>query len=353
MQEAHGEPFERARRVLPRQGPVGEAFGLLGDELHHGLAQHRHGRVHHTRPDLGERRLLAGGDEAFRLSQVPVVPGLDGALHGLEVDDDDVLDLGDGAVDVAGEREVDELQARADVLGADDGAAAAAGDDEVRVPHGRVHVGDLLDAVAGGEVGAAAGCGVHGDVPHPTGPQRRDDRAGVGAGTDEHDARAGPALDADELEGFPDDGPARAVELGLVGHLARGLQGLLDRDGERERRVPLGLRGLQRATQLAGDLALAEHHRLEPAGDAEQVVQRVLAAVGVPVVETLPERRDGLRVGVVDLEDDLDTVAGGEHDCAAHARLCAGKVRQPIDRRAGAFDGRQSLPIVLDGENLQ
>ena len=80
------------------------------------------------------------------------------------------------------------------------------------------------------------------------------------------------------------DGGRRGAALAdrrLVAHALPGLERLVEEPvGDRAGRVPL-VRRLVGLADLGEDLRLAGHHRVEAAGDAEQVARRRLAAVDV------------------------------------------------------------------------
>ena len=89
--------------------------------------------------------------------------------------------------------------------------------------------------------------------------------------------------------------------------------------------VPSLLAGAQRLADLAEDLALADHHRVEPGRHLEQVRDRRLVVVHVEggttssgrcagQVAEQPVRSLDAAVEAVDLGVDLDPVAGGEHE---------------------------------------
>ena len=154
---------------------------------------------------------------------------------------------------------------------------AAAGDHEVDVGHlgGEVGAGGQgPDAAGGGERPGTAGGGVHADVAGAAGLERGQRRARVGAGADEHAAdrrtsRAGPrsamsrATPTTERPVAPS--PVR------LSTSARDAGGRLEQGLEAGRRGAVAAGGGQRAADLPGDLPLADDHRVEPAGDGEQV----------------------------------------------------------------------------------
>ena len=165
--------------------------------------------------------------------------------------------------------------------------------------------------------------------------------------------------------------PAQRPEA-LVGHLDRGvadrrrapadpglgagpladLERVAEQQVERRARRALPLRQLPCVADLAEDLGLAEHGRVEPGGHLEQVGDRGLVVLAVEVGAQLVGRQPGqlaeevadVGVGAVEaLGDgvDLGAVAGREHDDLADVRS------QPqVDQRLGPG-------VAVEGDALE
>ncbi len=100
-------------------------------------------------------------------------------------------------------------------------------------------------------------------------------------------------------------------------------QGVAEQQVERGARRPFALGDLPRRADLAEDLALAEHGRVEPGGDLEQVGHRAVVVLAVEVrrelvdaeVAELAQEVADVGVGAVEaLGDDVDlgAVARGQ-----------------------------------------
>jgi hypothetical protein len=160
----------------------------------------------------------------------------------------------------------------------------------------------------------------------------REARARVRAGADEEDARGRPVGDAalGEVEREADHGPAGALQaragLDAAGRVGRGLEEALEARARGAARAG----ALEGPADLAGDLALADDHGLEPGGDGEQVLGDRVAALDVDaaadvvagdpagaadhVDRGLDGQRAGGGEGLLDVEVGLEAVAGGEDD---------------------------------------
>ena len=214
------------------------------------------------------------------------------------------------------------------------------------------------------------------------------------AGAD--DEHLGAVERAEHLPGLVQPGgdqrAAGAVDAGLGAGPLADPQGLLGERAELPAGGPGVLRGAQRVPDLAEDLALADDHRVQPAGHREQVRDGAVLVVHVEVRGELVqgdagppgEQLGGLgeaAVELVDLGVDLDPVAGGEHDRLG--RVVAGDhvgeqlgdgvggQRDPleqVDRRAAvgqaddedahvvttsASAGRGDLALLVEGQDLQ
>ena len=210
--------------------------------------------------------------------------------------------------------------------------------DHDRGARGRTGVlggGHGADAVLGGEGGAAAGGGVHADVLRAALAERRERHSRVRARADQQHAGGAPVRDpaVGELEGEPHERPAGAAQRGVVLDLALRLARALEQPLELGRRGAVRAGRGQRAAHLAGDLALAGDHGLEPGGDREQVLHDAGAGVhGGGRVQGVggdaAARGDGgqdpghigVAGGTVHIDVRLEAVARREHDCAAGSR---------------------------------
>ena len=135
-----------------------------------------------------------------------------------------------------------------------------------------------------------------------------------------------------------------AVERGLgVGPLADA-QRLLEGAGEVAGERTGVLRGGEGLAELAEDLRLAERHRVEAGGKGEEVLHRLGVEVHVDVVgELVPGQSDrlderGAEVGEaaverLDVGDELEPVAGGEHGRPAHVLPRPGAAEERVDPR--------------------
>ena len=149
----------------------------------------------------------------------------------------------------------------------------------------------------------------------------------------------------------------RAAQLGAVAHATAGVRRLLEQPLQLAAGHAVGTGRVERATHLAGDLVFADDHRLEPAGDGEQVgcdirplmhrdgrTQQVDGNIGCRG-HRLDDRldRDRLAAGerLVDVEIGLEPIARREHDGAGHEQLV---IHEGARRRGGAH--RETLQDV-------
>ena len=146
------------------------------------------------------------------------------------------------------------------------------------------------------------------------------------------------------------EAPAASIPVLCVHPLAdaqRLLRQLVQRPPDRAR----GVRGGVGGAQLAEDLRLADHHRVEPGGDGEQVLHGRTRVVHVEVLGELGQRQRGVpaqhggdvgeaAVEGVDDRVDLDAVAGRQHhhlgDVAAAQHLVE-QLGDLVDPDGGAF----------------
>ena len=258
-----------------------------------------------------------------------------------QVEQLDAGQLGHRGVDVRRHAEVDdERRAR--------GGAAREG--EPRRRQG-LAVGRGDDEVGGAELAVEVGVGDHpyggvGQYPsrgRPRGHRRHaalDERAAqrprVAAGPDDEHARAAPVAHPvrGQVERELHDRLPALGDAADRADLARGRRRALEQPLERRRRRPGALGVRQRAPHLPGDLALAEHHRVEPGGDREQVRAHAAAGDDPHAVAQLLDLDTG-RVGdvleqarrigrVVDVEVELVAVARRQRHPTASSGGCDG-----------------------------
>ena len=166
-------------------------------------------------------------------------------------------------------------------------------------------------------------------------------------------ARGGPVGDAalGEVECEPHERTALSADAGLVLDPPRRLRGALEEALELGRRGALGAGALERAAHLAGDLALADDHGLEPGCHGEQVPGHGVAVhepegraqlVGLEArnradgPDRLVHGRHGaVALGGVEVEVGLEAIAGGHDDRALQGvvavedtRCCVFRVRR-------------------------
>ena len=120
-----------------------------------------------------------------------------------------------------------------------------------------------------------------------------------------------------------------AADVGVGADLLAPLDGPLEQEVEHRAGAGLAPGRLPRPTDLAQDLMLAQHHRVEPGRHLEQVTDGVLVVVGVEVgVEPLrvdpgeqaqgPPHVTEALVEALGVDVDLGPVAGGEDDGLGH-----------------------------------
>ena len=174
------------------------------------------------------------------------------------------------------------------------------------------------------------------------------------SGTDDEHPLAGQV--ADDLGDHLDRGVADRCGSSADAGLGAGPLAGFDRRAEQQVQRGAGgafvLGDLPRAAHLTEDLALAEHGRIEPGGDLEQMADRGRIVLAVEVRDQLVDRQvaefaeEVAHVGVRPVEQlgddvDLGAVAGGQHDRFADV---------VAQRQAG--DGLADL-VGGDGDALQ
>ncbi len=360
-----------------------EAPGELGLEHGPGAGAERDdggGERLLLRPGLEAARLLVGdGGGAGGLRGAALERLADDLGEGIDVVQVHVVELVDARVDVAGDGDVDEEEAPAlaglaralDQIVRDHVAGARRRrDDDVGLDQRPLQIaeGARLAADVAGERRGALGAAVDDEQARA----RADEQLGGGlghlAGADE---RRGVAVEIAEDVAGQIDGDARHRDLALAdGRLgahplahAHGAVHGVAQDGA-QRAVLAG--DLDGVLELAEDLRLAHHQRVERGRHAEEVphgglphhVEQVrqdgLAA------EILEHRQGGagrgpeLDVGAATAARggvDLDPVAGGEDDRPAHGAV-GGEPREDV-RHHGARDGQPLAHLegrVLVGE---
>jgi hypothetical protein len=150
------------------------------------------------------------------------------------------------------------------------------------------------------------------------------------AGADEEQPRVGErGKDAlRELDRRGRHGDRRAADVRLRAHVLRHRERALEQPVEDQAQRTGGLSAAHRLLHLAEDLRLAEHHRIQAAGDAKSVRHRAilrqrvdvrLERVGGHTMKVLEPARDGRGIGGVDV--DLGPVAGRQNGRFVDARL--------------------------------
>jgi hypothetical protein len=123
--------------------------------------------------------------------------------------------------------------------------------------------------------------------------------------------------------------------------------------------------GGQRLAHLAQDLAFADHHRVEPADDLEQVLQGPVLVVHVQVRRQLGQRDAGVpgqqladradpTVELVHVGVDLDPVAGRNDEGAGHVlgrRDVAAQLAQLVAADRGALQDRDGRAFVAQPDH--
>ncbi len=160
---------------------------------------------------------------------------------------------------------------------------------------------------------------------------------------------SGAELGAGVRDADPDQRAAGLVDRGLGAGPLADPQRVLDELVQDAAGGAGLLRQGQRGADLTDDLALADDHRVQPARDAEQVLDRAVLVVHVQVRGQLLQPEAGVpgeqlgdvRQAAVELLDDrvdLDPVAGRQDDDLGHV-LGRHRVRQELGQRV-AGEGR-------------
>ena len=150
------------------------------------------------------------------------------------------------------------------------------------------------------------------------------------------------------------------IGTGALGHR----EGLLEQAIQRGLQRALAACHLPGFLHLAEDLRLAQHHRIQTGGDAEQVPHRIALLVAVEVgIELVRAQLAVARQPVLGqalgsgfhAAIDFGAVAGGQQRSLGHARLCQQVAQHPgqrgrRDREFLAQRDRRGLVIQSEGE---
>ena len=260
--------------------------------------------------------------------------------------------LGHVGVDVGGQGQVDHAADRGagQVVGGEgQGAGAGAADQHVGTWPGRCASSDSGTArppTAAASSWARARVRLT-QVTVGAGRSRgTDGQPGHGAGPDDQHPLAGQraALVGEQPVRHADQGASRAADAGLGLHPLADPERLLEQGVERGADGALTLGQRERVLDLAEDLALPDHHRVQAGGDGEGVGHRTLVevdrAAGLQLGHRQPaglgERVGGVGQRAVEAGDrgvDLGAVAGGQDhrlvDVLAGQQLVAELGRRP------------------------
>jgi hypothetical protein len=147
-------------------------------------------------------------------------------------------------------------------------------------------------------------------------------------------------------------------------HLLGHREGLLEQLVQQRAQGAGVLRHARRLLHLAEDLRLAQHHRIEPAGDAEHVAHGIAAGQGVQVGRDVPRRqlvilRQPVRrpLGRLGRAVQFGAVAGRQDGRLAHlppARQFDQRLRQAqrIERHLLAHGKRRGMVVEAEGIKL-
>jgi len=288
----------------------------------------------------------------------------------VEVVEEDVLEMGDAGVDVAGEREVDEEE-RAGGAFLDGGLGGVAGDDGAGGGGGAdddVEFGEtgfaLLErhgagAESGGELhGTFEAAGGDGEAAGVAGAEGLGGFFADVAGAEEEDARGAEFAEdgLGEIDGDVGDAHMALGDGGVGADVFRGLEGFLENAVEDGAGVAAGLGEGVGVFDLTEDFGFADHLGVDAGGDFEEVMERG----GAAEVEAEAFELGGIDVllgaeGGLDLGDgggiagdavEFDAVAGVEERELAHgAELgeLAGETRGGVGiERQPLADGERS-----------
>ena len=256
---------------------------------------------------------------------------------------------------------------RHQLAGQDGSAQPPAGDDEVGQRERAPQAGpvDGAHAVPGGEVPGAVGAGVDLDIVNPAVAQSGDGGTGVGARADDERAHAlRRQVPRGDLQADGDDAAPGAGQRGPGGHVPRGGRGVLDDAGQGAGDGALGGGEDQGAAELAGDLALADDHRLQASRSGEELVVRGPARPEAQAHGPIGSRSLGEEGGHVvaqglgrqivgGVQEDRQTVAGAQDEGAVEAPDGAEQVGPEAGGDASqAGDCRQALSAMIGGEKM-
>ncbi len=339
--------------VVLRQGPLGEAFDLLVHQAHDLLAQLDDAGIDRPGAEFRQCLRVVLVDELFR--GVEIGTRGDDRLNRLEVKEHDAGEVSDARVDVALQRQVEDVHGGVDVFGADDEAAvAAAGDEERRVAEAVLEMRDGCAAMIDSEALGTAGGGEDADLGDATSMQLCDGGTGIGTGSDKQHPLGGPILDAQRIQTDGDDGAPKAFKLGGDADGLRSLEGFLgsevDGGGGVARFLCLG----EGSSNLSRDLTFTDDHRFESARDAEAVAEGVLVLVDVPNGLDASGSVDASLqfVGVVlGIHPEGHAIAGAEFEESTNAEVVLQLCSHGIEVCADSRNLFQPVACVVDREN--
>lgn len=168
--------------------------------------------------------------------------------------------------------------------------SAAAGDHQLGGGQGCIQLvlGDRTDVVAGGELLGPATGGVDRQLGAAAAQKGGDDHPGVAAGADQQHSASGQREVAglDQVQADLGQGASGLTEPALAGDsLCRG-QGRIEEPVQSRAGPGAGLS--QGAPDLADDLGLADHHRVQAAGHFEQVLDGGVRGVHLELIDQVP-----------------------------------------------------------------
>mmetsp|Transcript_53732 Transcript_53732/g.126531 ORF Transcript_53732/g.126531 Transcript_53732/m.126531 type:complete len:410 (-) Transcript_53732:254-1483(-) len=310
--QRHGQAVHHGVHILaPGQRPAG--LGELGLTPGLGLALQGLDQ-RHAAPLVQPLRkaLYAGADDGFGMRHRGLAAFAIGlhlageVVHGVEVD---VLQAGHLGLDVARHGQV-QHQHRAALAGLERAlhgaqadqrqAAGGAADDDVELAQHLAQFGQrqLRGPQTLGQQAAALGTAVgHAHLQRLLRGEMGGDKVDHLACADEQHAPVGQVVEQllGQAHGRGREADGVAADLGaaahLLGHRKAALEHLVQRGAQRAGAVGLAHGGLH----LAEDLRLAEHHGVQPRGDAEGMARSVRPGTQIAVVAQLGRR--GAAVG--------------------------------------------------------